>query len=346
MNAPILRPMLAAKYKPEATAQHLAWDRFGLMQPKIDGMRVLFDEGVARSRSWTAWTNRYLQDFAKDWADTIQGWDCEMIPGLVYDPTIFREAMSGCRAEDGASEFTLYLFDNFDPSWAGLNYIARLIACAKDLGLAPKNLEDVIKLTSADVTWSVHGTGRSTNYHVQVVLCPTKIVKSLEEIDYEEARLISLGWEGAILRRPSQGYKWNRATTNQGQLTKLKRFEDAEAIIVGYEHAYENANELTTSQLGYAKRSSHQENLRPKDYLGSLRVRLCEPGTSSPCTPTIEFSIGVMRGYSQDDRRRLLQDGDKLLGQIVKFSHQGYGGGYDKPRTPVLLGFRNPLDIS
>lgn len=335
-----IRPMLASKYDPKITAKHLESDGFLLMQPKIDGMRVLFDDGLARSRSWKLWTNRYLKAFARDHAELIHGWDGEMVPGHSYDPNIFRDAMSGLRSEDGSREFTIYLFDNWDAGSAHWPYSARLLACWQDL-MGTKwadNVEyDVESFVSDPLPWEERRF-TSPEYDVIVRLCPTFVVRTLEEIDIGEARLIAEGWEGGILRRAGRGYKWNRATTLEGALTKLKRFEDAEATIIGCQEALENQNEAKIGLLGYTSRTSHKGNLVPKGMLGTLEVAMVGK-------PEVTFGIGVMKGVTHEERKALWLRKEELIGKVVTFSHQGYGGGYDKPRTPVFLRFRDPIDM-
>ena len=320
------RPMLAAKFDEARTALHLMEDGYLYIQPKIDGMRVLFDEGVAYSRSWKPWTNVHLQSFATVYTASTHGWDGEMLPGIhegdTIHPDVFRRAMSDLRAMDGTTEFTYYLFDLWDVG----------------LPEAGRQTEYYIRKDIAECTpfklWECGGR----SFKVLVRPCPTFRVTTLEQIAEYEETFLAQGFEGAILRRKNGLYKNGRATPKGGELTKLKRFEDDEAVIVGYEVAYENQNAATINELGLTSRSAHQDNLVPKDYLGSLTVELLKDRSK-------RFNIGVMKGFTQDDRRSLLKSGNALLGKIVKFKHQGYAGGYDLPRTPVLDSFRDPIDL-
>lgn len=339
-----IRPMLAAKYDPAVTQKHLDSDGYLLIQPKIDGMRVLFDDGIARSRSWKEWTNRYLQAFARDYPNWTHGWDGEMIPGHSYDPNVFREAMSGLRSEDGAREFTIYLFDNYDRSYAHYPYVSRAIACYEDLRRVPAtpgSTSGIDSLSDVDPEkpylsgWWARVV--SEHYSVRIVLCPTWEVRSLEAIDAKEAELLADGWEGAILRRPGRGYKWNRATTNEGSLTKIKRFETDEFVIDEVIPRYRNDNEATQSALGYTTRSAHQDNLVAEECVGAFRGHLLR-------NPEAIFNIGVLR-FDHSTKCRLWGIRETLPGKILEFSHQGYGGGYDLPRTPVGLRFRSPIDL-
>lgn len=317
--------------------KHLDKDGYLLQQPKIDGMRILFDDGIARSRSWTPWTNRYLQAFAKDHADLIHGWDCEGLPGLHTvehpDPEVFRRAMSGLRSEDGSNEMTLFLFDNWDKSWKHRRYEDRFKALELDLDYLPKNIfgTEVEKFMPL---------GTMLHYRVRIILCPTIVVKSIEEILENHLLNVANGWEGSMLRRAGSPYKWNVSTLLEGYLAKIKDVEDAEAVIYGFEPAYANENEAVVSPLGYTKRSAHLANLVPKDYLGAWLVHRLD-------NPSVTFKVGVLKGYSIADRRALLKlaEEGKMNGKILKFEHQGYGGGYDKPRAPVGVSLRDPIDL-
>jgi DNA ligase-1 len=311
-----IRPMLAAKYEPERTKLHLEEDGYLLIQPKIDGMRMLCVNGEPRSRSGKLLPNVYLQEWNRRYASFLNGLDAEVISGHVYDPTVFKESMSGIRSADGSREFTVYAFD-YHMSASG--YISRL-----------ETVRDIFELMQEEQEFP--------EFHAKLVVCPTFEVKSLEEIDAKEAEFLAQGWEGAILRRPYSRYKYNRATAKGGELTKLKRFEDDEAVIVGFEPWCTNNNEATTSELGFTVRSSHQGNKQELERLGAFRVELLRDRS-------ISFSLGVFRGIDHHQRDRLWNMRDSLLGRIVTFKHQGYGGGYEKPRTPVLLGFRDPVEF-
>lgn len=316
-----IRSMLAAKYDARIVQQHLDATGFLWMQPKIDGMRVLNVNTIPTSRSGKEYKQRHIRQWFQD-MPSMAGFDGEVVAGLAYHADSFRDAMSGIRAEDGANEFTFYVFDHFhQPSWAYKDRLALVSDWLKHYD--PEKCSHVF---------------RQNGYAAQIEVCPTMRVTSLEEIDRFEAKFIRDGWEGAILRRDDRPYKFGRATALDGTLTKMKRFEDAEAIVVGYEPVYTNTNEATESPLGYTERSSHQEGLIPIERLGALQCQLLTDRS-------ISFNIGVFRGLTHSDRDMLWENRDTLIGRIAKFKHQGYGGGYDKPRTPVWLGWRNPIDL-
>jgi DNA ligase-1 len=324
---PQIRPMLAAKFEESRVQAILNEVGFMYMQPKIDGMRVLVDEEcIPRSRSGKEHKNKYLRAFCRD-HPSLRGVDGEIVSGLEYTADTFRESMSGIRAEEGSPEFTFFAFDYYLGDIAPQGYSTR----RREVYNRLSNL-----VPHPDVGSTIEGHPGA--YTAKLVMCPQKEVRTLEEIAAYEEELLLAGWEGGILRHPDTPYKYNRSTPKDGALLKLKRFEDAEAVVVGYEPWYHNANEATQSPLGFTARSSHQENCVPLERLGALHVYL-------RTDPSVKFKIGVMRGVDHSTRDRLWQDREALIGRICTFAHQGYGGGYDAPRTPVFLNWRSEHDL-
>lgn len=301
-------------------AEHLREAGFLWQQPKIDGMRVYADDRLLPlSRSGKEFKQRYLRQFFKDHPSFMHV-DCEAASGLQNSLDTFRESMSGIRAEDGSPEFTLYLLDYPHPDWAHYRYQDRR--------------NRLIELLHGEHAAFYEDNG----YTVKVIVVPQVPVKDLQDIYDNDVSNIEAGWEGSIIRRDDRPYKFGRSTINEAALVKLKGFEDAEAIVVGYEPWERNDNDATSSPLGYTARSSHQDGKTSLERLGALQVELFTDRS-------VKFSIGVMRGVTHTDRDRLWVDRESLIGRICKFTHQGYGGGYTKPRTPVWLGWRNILDI-
>lgn len=152
-------------------------------------------------------------------------------------------------------------------------------------------------------------------------------------IAYEQDHL-ALGYEGVMLRHPEGPYKFGRSTENEGWLLKLKRFNDSEAQILEVVELMHNDNEAKTNKLGKTERSSHKANKRCGNTMGSLRVidvKTC-----------IEFDIGT--GFDAATRQHIWDNYKKYVGRVVKYKFFA-GGVKDKPRFPVFLGFRNPIDM-
>ncbi len=137
-----------------------------------------------------------------------------------------------------------------------------------------------------------------------------------------------------MVRSPQSPYKCGRSTTNEGYLLKIKRFEDDEAVIVGYKEEMQNNNPAEKDNFGRTERSSCKKNLVGKNTLGAL---VCHAPKWIK-----DFDIGT--GYDAKLRAELWVKRAKLKHKIVKFKHQPSGAG-ERPRFPVFLGFRDEWDM-
>lgn len=159
------------------------------------------------------------------------------------------------------------------------------------------------------------------------------VYNEAELLEYEKWA-VSAGFEGIMLRRPDAPYKYGRSTVKEGYLLKLKPTQDSEAEIIGLEELMHNGNTLEQDNLGHAKRSSHKAGLHRGGTLGALRVR--------DIHTNVEFAIGT--GFTADQRKDYWDQGDKLLGKIVRYKYLSVGV-KKAPRHPVFLGFRDKRDM-
>lgn len=159
--------------------------------------------------------------------------------------------------------------------------------------------------------------------HVQQV----QIDNEKQLLDYE-AKCLSQGWEGVMVRDPDAHYKFGRSTTKEGILLKLKRFFDAEAVVVSAHELLHNANEATTNALGHTERSSHKAGMQGMDTLGKFTVRWGE----------VEFDVGT--GFTLGQRDQYWAAEGRCVGKTITFKYQSIGPS-GKPRFPVFLGFRH-----
>src|ERR1019366_8796365 len=109
-------------------------------------------------------------------------------------------------------------------------------------------------------------------------------------------------------------YKMGRSTEREGYLLKIKRFEDGEAEVIGFEERMHNGNESTTNALGRTERSSHQENLIGRGDLGALIV-VGVNGTYKG----VEFKIGT--GFNDAERGVIWQYRAAHIGRITKYKY-------------------------
>lgn len=273
-----------------------------LATPKIDGIRCVIRNGRALSRSLKPIANHFV-------AATLAG--LPTFDGELVVPGTFQDVTSGIMSTEGSPDFRYKIFDMVPPEGTDIPYCQRM-----------ENLRQ---------TASLLGPGPIADRRLDF-LFPIEI-SSRAQLDLYLQQCLAAGHEGVMVRDPFGGYKYGRATLKQGWLTKVKPFEDAEAMIIGFEEQMKNGNEATTDNLGHTERSSHKANLVPKGTLGALVVESEKFG---------QFNIGT--GFDDAFRAEVWANRDAYLGKLVTFRYQAIGT-KDKPRVPSFKGIRNPSDL-
>ena len=171
------------------------------------------------------------------------------------------------------------------------------------------------------------------SYGLTIPVC-SKLIHNMEKLEEYEVAQLERGYEGVMLRDPQSPYKFGRSTAKEGYLLKLKRFADAEATIIGFKELMINTNEPICNECGYTERSTRQAGLIPADTLGSLIVRDIHSG--------MEFRIGT--GFTAAERQKFWNLRAVLRGVLVKYIYFPTGS-KEKPRFPIFLGFRHPIDL-
>jgi DNA ligase-1 len=290
-----MKPMLLPRESPDLNSLHSPI----YVTPKLDGIRCLFKDGVALSRTLKPIPNISIQEWAAKHTSKLHGMDGELIVGPATSPTVYRDTNSFVMSYDKVGEFYFYHFDWWNEPY---HYEQRVEGYIRDL---PSNYRKVMHMKATDADH----------------------VLQLEE------QCLEKGYEGVILRNPQGMYKYGRCTIKEANAFKLKRFEDAEAVIIGFEEEMHNGNDAETNELGRTKRSTAAAGLHGKGTLGAF---ICKTRDG------VEFKIGS--GFDAEDRRSLWERKSDLLGYIVKYKHFPIGV-KDKPRHPIFLGFRNQIDM-
>lgn len=267
-----------------------------LATPKLDGLRCLKLNGKALSRKFKDIPNHHVRKLIETLPDGLDG-------ELICEGKTFNETQSLIMTEEGTPDFTYYVFD----------YVKT--------DLKTPYYQRMFDLTNLDLPEFCYK------------LIPEPIT-SMKELERYEEYCVNGGYEGVMVRSPNSPYKCGRSTVKEGYLLKIKRFEDAEAIVLGFEEKMHNNNEAKTDELGHTKRSSHKENLIPADTLGALLVKDVLTG--------IEFSIGS--GFDDVLKKEIWYNRDRYLNKIVTYKYQP-SGMKDKPRFPVFKGFRDERDL-
>lgn len=290
----ITKPMLSGKVD---DVRHLTYPIAAT--PKLDGIRCLMVDGKLVSRTFKPIKNDHIRTTLE--AVLPDGLDGELMSG-----TTFQDCTSAVMTKAGEPEFHFYVFDYVTDSLTK-PYMDRM-----------QDLKD----------W------HEENNHPNIKLWTPVILNSVEELNEYEVHCLNYGYEGVMVRSLTGPYKCGRGTLREGYLLKIKRFDDAEAVVVGYEELMHNDNEAKKDAFGRTERSSHKENKRPAGVLGKLILKHPETG--------IEFGCGT--GFDAAQRKKLWENPDELLGKLVKYKSFNIGV-KEAPRHPVFLGFRDKEDM-
>jgi DNA ligase-1 len=287
----VKKPMLAGKLKDFGSLEYPV-----LCTPKLDGVRALKVNGELVSRNFKLIPNVYTRERFDLLPDGVDG---ELILNNGTEAGDgFNNTQSAVMREDGEPDVLYYIFD----------YVEEKLSKPYD-----KRMEDLASLNE--------------EYEHIVIVFPVWIHNKPELLSYEQTCL-SKGYEGVMIRDPKGQYKEGRSTEKEGYLLKLKRFEDSEAYIVGFEEKLHNENPKEKDAFGDSKRSAKKEGLVPAGTLGKIYVRDVDSG--------IEFEIGT--GFNDELRQEIWDHQHKYLGKVVKYKYQSCGM-KEKPRFPVFLAF-------
>ena len=264
--------------------------------PKLDGIRAIVKDGVVLSRKLLAIPNKHVQAlFGKK---EYEGFDGELIVGSPTSPSCFKETTKGVMTESGTPDVKFYVFD---------------------------------KINEAPFHRRFNSYYHTVGEGIEPI--PQIVVYNIVALNSAEESFLEMGYEGVILRSPYSPYKYGRSTLREGYLMKLKRFEDSEAVILDFIEQMHNGNSAEKDALGLTERSSHKENLVPKNTLGSLVVRDVKTNKV--------FNIGS--GFDDETRKEIWENKESYLGKIVKYKF--FPIGVDElPRFPIYLGIRSEID--
>ncbi|BAP15823.1 ATP-dependent DNA ligase [Ralstonia phage RSJ2] len=280
--------------------------------PKIDGVRLVVDDyGFSTyTRSMKQIPNAGVQAYLRD--QDLPEWavDGELVCGPENDPNVMQATTSQFMSKSKGlpDDWTYWLFDRVDAS-----------EDAEERAFLLREFYNSMTLSS------------------RIKLLPQTTIRSLDELLEYEDGVLNEGFEGVMVRGLRSKYKFGRSTVKEQGLLKLKRFEDAEAVIVGYEEEMHNGNDAKTNEVGRTQRSTAAGGLVGKGSLGALVVRAVNGGFAGA-----EFNIGT--GFTASDRAFLWATRESLVGRTVTFKFFNHGC-VDAPRHPVFKGFRAKEDM-
>jgi DNA ligase-1 len=269
----MFKPMLSATCDVR-NPKHLALLKFPLMgSPKYDGIRCTIQGGVAYSRNGKPIRNKHVQ--ACIGKPEFEGYDGELIVGDPTAPDCFQKS-AAVMSFDQVPDFKFYVFDQFHET---ATFMERQF------------------------------TLQRTNEYIVIV--DQVEVNDMTQLEALEELYVSAGYEGLMLRDPEAVYLQGRPHIKTQMLMKIKRFLDAEFVVIGREEEV----------------SIHGD---PKGSLGALILQFNDRTFRCGC------------GFTKEQRQAFWTD--DVLGKTAKVK---YFGGYSEgvPRFPSFIGWRDAADL-
>lgn len=276
-----------------------------LASVKLDGIRAEKFDNKVLSRKLKEIPNRHVQAVFGK-EPAMEDLDGEFIMGDPRAPDAYRKTMTAIMSKDGEPDVTFFAFDVVKVGWP--------------FHVRYAELEKRVAILKAK--------------GLNVVLVEQAVIMSEEELRKFEEWALGEGYEGVMIRGINGEYKFGRSTVREGILLKLKRFCDGEAEILECLELEHNQNAATKNELGRTKRSSHKAGRVAGGKLGAMRVRDVKTG--------VEFQVGS--GFEDSEKEAIWKIRDSVVGKLIKYRYFPMGN-KEKPRFPVFLGFRDPIDM-
>ena len=218
-----------------------------LVSPKLDGFRGVVKEGRVKSRTYIDLPSIHVQSAFGSYIDL----DGEIIVGDETAHNVFNLTSSHVRAEDKPHPETKFRIFDF---------------ASEEL------IDEPFEMRFDLVNDYVDSLGDPN-----VTVIPHRLCNNLAELLAAEEEFLEMGYEGAMMRTLHGRYKGgtrkaNRATWLDGIIFKLKRFEDIEAQVIGFEEGETNTNADIRSNLDRAKRSTAKAGMVPANTVGKFLV--------------------------------------------------------------------------
>ena len=291
----LIRPMLAT----DAVESKIKFPC--VVQPKIDGVRGLVQDGTLYARSLKKIPNVHVSRCYSH--SQLNGLDGELaIMGEETSPTLCRDTVSAVRSADGEPKITWHLFDYVTEETRNLTYVQRY---------------DLLHVKYAN----------ELRMYPEFALVPSTFVSTLDQLLEAELVWLDSGYEGIIIRDPFAAHKDNRSTVREGGLLRIKRFVEEDAVVVDLEEAFHNTNEQQYNERGYAFRSN---TVDAKLGAGRIGVLICKKQDGT--------LIRVSPAMTHQQATEFWQNPASIIGRGIVYKHFPKGV-KDLPRFPIRVRF-------
>lgn len=277
---------------------------------KIDGVRMVIQQGKATGRSLKSYKNKKLTEhYSKEEFSGLEG---ELAHGDITSESLCRDTTSVVNTIKSDIVPALWCFD----------YVTDR---TRNMGFELRHQLMLEKIQDG------YESGLYGNIeYIEYVTCFNE-----EEVLQEYNECLERGYEGIIIRSLDGKHKDGRCTANEASFTRMKPSADVEAIVLRLEEAMENLNEAKVNELGRTERSSHQENKVGKGMVGMLVCRDIVSGQ--------EINVGAGK-MTHEERTMYWNEPQKIIGELIKYRSMSVGI-KTAPRFARFIGFRAAEDM-
>jgi DNA ligase-1 len=279
-------------------------------QMKIDGVRMLVQNGIATGRSLKKYKNKKLTEYFSN--PVFNGFDMEVAATYTNDPHLCRLTTSQVNTIEGELPNAVVIFEYLTEHTINLPYSERMYL-----------LEEYIQ-------------NNTLPYDVELIVSNEYTAYTLEELNTQYELALDNNYEGVIIRNQDGLHKNGRCTVKEGNYLRKKPTGDSEGVVISVEEAYENLNEAKVNELGRSERSSHQENMKPKGMIGALWLRDIHSGE------IVKVGAGKL---THDLRKHYFENQGEIIGELVKYAFLDTGK-KSLPRHPRYISHRAWEDMS
>lgn len=287
--------------------------------PKYDGVHGIVSGGYLTGRSGKKFANVALTTAFS--IREFDGFNGEILHrDYITGDAACRMATSLVNTKDGEYEDArFYVFDVINEDTQFLPFRERL-----------EYLNDKVRLLRAK-----YMCNHAHPIHQVTVVDDYQLASNIDDIDYLEELILSGGYEGIILRKPTHYYRPGKMTTRIGSVLRKKRFADSEILVTRILEGQRNENDLFTDPNGYAERSTDMEGMVPSGMVGTIIGKDVHTGQE------VYVSPGKM---THGERMYYWNNPKEILGKFIKYKYFPKGI-KDKPRQPTFQCFRAAEDM-
>lgn len=279
------------------------------MSPKVDGNRGMVQDGKILGRGKVEIPNPFVREILG--RPELEGFDGELICGKPNEAEVLSRTNSLLRPTTRTEgDLKFMVFDLMNEGDKPLS--ERLATLKERYAKLPASIKKYVKLM------------------------PQKLVQTEAQVLKQEAAWLKEGYEGAILRNPDAPYKNKRSSMTDQGLMKLKRFKDAEAVLV-------DCYPLTVGCT--AAKSIIKSGLLTADQIKNLKdsEQAAAGYILEDLTTQTQFRMGTPP-MTLEERRTLWKGRGGLKGKIVKYKYFPYSDS-KVPRHATMIGFREDFDM-